>query len=517
MTIKRFVAPAVICLLTTCLTMSSASAQFSELLQRVPDSANTIMLLNAEKLLNSEVALREGWRTNFEKAVASGVTRMPDDTQQYVLASQMDFEYMHPVWQVGTLSTTRTHDMAEIAKKKKGTQDTISGLSAVLLPTDNYLIQLTPNTYATMVPADRQTVARWIRTTTGASPRFSPYIGEAIGYAEEAGTEVIMAMDLTDVLDEATVRELAKQSTPLKSAGVNLDAAVKVLTSLRGVMLGITFGSKPFGSIKVDFAEDASVLESVAPALLADALAKRGAMIDDFTKWTGKTDGKQIRFSGDLSAEGLRQIFSLMDPPTASTLPAPTASSDQSASDQDPEATATQQYFASVNEYIRDLRNKEPQRIAQYGIWFDKYARKIDQLPMVNVDDEMLDFGAYVAQQFRNAGSAIQGIGVRSRVRQVQNVNAAGAPGYWGGAGGGGYYDGRGYAYRGYYYSGFGGYGRNYQQAELRQQQSIRTQVKVEEKAMGTSAARAIVKDIDGAVAHIRREMTKKYNVEFKG
>jgi hypothetical protein len=42
-----------------------------------------------------------------------------------------------------------------------------------------------------------------------------------------------------------------------------------------------------------------------------------------------------------------------------------------------------------------------------------------------------------------------------------------------------------------------------------------RTQVKVQEKAAGTTAARAIVRDIETATATVRREMTKKYNIEF--
>jgi hypothetical protein len=85
------------------------------------------------------------------------------------------------------------------------------------------------------------------------------------------------------------------------------------------------------------------------------------------------------------------------------------------------------------------LRDKEPQRIAQYGVWFDKYARKIDELPIVNVDD----------------------------------------------------------------------------QEGLHQQQQARTQVKVQEKAAGTSAARAIVKDLEAATAQVRRDMAQKYQIDF--
>ena len=308
------------CILLASFLALPAEAQFGKLVKRVPNSVNTIILLNAEKVLNSEVALREGWRTNFEKAIAAGLTHLPPDTLQYVMASQMDFEYMHPVWQLGILSTSKKHDMVYIASKQKGTQDTIAGLPAVLLPSENYLVQFDPTTYATMVPASRQAVSRWIKSTAKESAEFSPYIHEAIGYSDESGTEIIMAMDLTDVLDLDTVRGLVKESKLLADAGVDVEAASKVLASLRGVMLGITFGAKPFGSIKVDFGEDASVLKGVGPQLLLTALAKHGAMIDDFAKWESKVNGKQLRLTGKFSASGMRQVFSLMDPPTAASV-----------------------------------------------------------------------------------------------------------------------------------------------------------------------------------------------------
>ena len=125
----------------------------------------------------------------------------------------------------------------------------------------------------------------------------------------------------------------------------------------------------------------------------------------------------------------------------------------------------------------------------------------------------MLNYGAYVSQQLRNAATAIQGIGIRSRVRQVDAAQSSGGavPGYYGAN-----YNG-GYAYGGNYYYGYGGLGYrgNYVQEGLRQQQMARTQVKVQEKAAGTSAARAIIKDITTATATVRREMTQKYKIDF--
>ena len=526
MNIKHRFSPALACLVLAGLAVSSAEAQFTELLQRVPASANTVVLWNAEKVFGSEVAVSEEWHKNFAKAIAGGAVHLPADAQQYVMASQMDFEHMEPAWLVAMLRTKDKHDMVYIASKRDGTQDTIAGLPSVLLPSGNYLVQFAATTYGMLVPASRQAVARWIESTSGAAPEFSPYVREAIGYAEESGTEVIMAMDLRDVVDLATVQKLVSESKVIADAAVEVEAASKVLASLRGVMLGITFGSRTLGSIKVDFGEDASVLKGVAAQLLLDALAKRGAMVDDFATWTGTVEGTQLRLSGPLSAEARRKIFSLMDPPIIASMPEQGQSQAVDPSAQDPNVvlTSTQNYFTSVNDYFKDLRDKEPQKIAQYGIWFDKYASKIDRLPLVNVDKEMLDYGAYVSQQLRNASAAIKGIGVRSRVRQVESVNTAATPGYWGANYDGGYYYGGNY-YGGPYYGGayygtpnalqWGNAVGAMQQAELRQQQRIRTQVRTEERAMGTSAARQIVQDIKSATAQVRRQMAEKYKVDF--
>ena len=492
------------------LTTQAAEAQFAPLIKHVPSSANTIFLLNAEKVFNSEVALREGWRQNFEKAIASGMVRLPEDTLQYVLAGQVNFEFVHPDWQVGLLRTKDKHDMAFIASEKDGTQDTVAGQPAVLLPSTVYVVQFDPYTYGTLVPASRQAVARWVTETKAGDPKFSDYIQEAIGYSEKAGTEIILALDLSNAFDSKRIKEYLASSPVIADKKVDVDAAAEALGSLRGIMLGVTLGEKPFGSIKVDFGKDASVLKNVAGPLLVEILSNRGAMIDDFQTWKGDVKEDQVVFTGFLTTTGLRQILSLMDAPVSNSLPSESDTGQQSASDTDPKVVASQKYFASVEQFMTDLKDKEPQRIAQYGIWFDKYANKIDQLPMVNVDDTVLDYGAYVSQQFRNAAAAVQGIGMRSRVRQVQNVNAAGGPGWYGAN-----YDG-GYYYGGSYYHGYNGFARNNAlQAGLREQQRVRTQVKTEEKVAGVSAARAIMEDVKNATREVRREMAKKYNVDF--
>jgi hypothetical protein len=53
------------------------------------------------------------------------------------------------------------------------------------------------------------------------------------------------------------------------------------LTSIRGATLGVTLADRPFGKIKVDFAEDVLFTPEVAKTLLLKSLARRGAMINE--------------------------------------------------------------------------------------------------------------------------------------------------------------------------------------------------------------------------------------------
>ena len=374
MNAKRCFLSVLSALLLAGVTGSNAHAQFTPLLQRVPDSANTIFLLNAEKAFNSELAMKEGWQKNFAKSIERGLVHLPADTMQYVLAGQIDFDSTQPVWQVGAVKTENKHDMVVIAKKSGGERDTIGGHEAVLLPSGAYVVQCDPFTAATLVPAGRQAVARWIADTEKAAPQFTPYLQEAIGYAEKSGTELIMALDLTEALDPTVVKARVDESALVADKKLDAAEVTAVLLSAKGIMLGVTLGEKPYGSIKVDFGRDAKVLEGSAGQLLIDGLANRGAMIDDFQSWQEAVKGNTVTFSGYLTRTGLRQITSLLDAPIASAVaadePAP-----ESPSDQDPAAVAAQKYFSSVNQYFEDLRDKEPQRIAQYGSWFEKYAQ----------------------------------------------------------------------------------------------------------------------------------------------
>jgi hypothetical protein len=298
----------------------------------------------------------------------------------------------------------------------------------------------------------------------------------------------------------AEIRENQGRSAVLKNYKADLDQVTDIISSIEGVTLGITLGEQPFGKIKVDFGKDALPLGGFAKPLLLEVLRNRGVMIDDFINWQGKIVGTQVSLGGYLTEAGMRRIFSLVDAPDA-TMHSDSQDAASQDGQQDPKVQATLTYFREVTGLVDDLRGKGWQTQGQAAVFYDKYARKIDQLPMLNVDSDMLDYGAFVANQIRQASAALRGAAISSRERQVKLPN---------------FYKTyvQGEVIGATRWRTHGAYSwTNFEDRDRKQQ--ARTQVKAEERLKGNAAMLQIMGDLENLTAEARRAMTQKYNVQF--
>ena len=141
----------------------AAEAQFGELLSRVPAGANAVVLLNMEKAEASPFGVEQGWKRDRHKAFEDGMVRVPPQASRFVLASQMDLEFMQPIWEVAVLNVTEPVSLGDIAHKRSGKLDNLVSHLAVALPNDTYLVQFSPKTLGAMAPANRQAVTRWVQ------------------------------------------------------------------------------------------------------------------------------------------------------------------------------------------------------------------------------------------------------------------------------------------------------------------------------------------------------------------
>ena len=498
-------------LFLACSPARPAAAQLGDLVRRVPDRPNTLVLIDVAKAYSSPMAEKEQWQEKMLSAFQSGMIMIPPAASQFVLASQLDLELMQPIWEVALAKVNQDVSIPQFAQQRGGSVDVVAGESAVALPDDTYAIKFGPTLVGAMKPANRQSVGRWIEASRDAKRRpLTPYLEEAVGYVQDVGTPIIIALDLENALAPAGIRASLEGMKCLEGKSVDLDKLSQALASVRGVTLGITLVERRYGGLKIDFSQDVSMTADFAKPLLLEALASQGAMIDEFNDWTVNVTSNQISLKGVLEPSGLRRILSLLEPPHSPDYVPPRPSSGTNP-DELTAALASQEYFKTVTTLLDDLKGKRKSdefvTWGQVGLWFERYAKKIDNLPILNVDNELLDYGVFVADSLRQSETAMKGIGAKSGYRKTQLSNSYATPYY------GGY--GYGYGYAPVTRAGAAAAGVNAAHANLAYRGQAEAQIRTQERIQGNTNAHFIMQGIDQATSAVRRTMTQKYKMEF--
>jgi hypothetical protein len=494
------------------LLSTPAPAQFDGLLNRVPSSANALVLVNVEKVFDSSAAKEGGWKDKLIAVHKSGLTILPPQAKQAVLSAEFDLDMMTPIWQSALATWDKIPDSKTIAERTHGETDTILSLAAVQLPADAYVVRFDAKTIGFMSPANRQAVGRWVREVFNReTPLLSNYLAEAKEHSDR-GTPIILALDLHDAVTVGGVRQKLNEvweAYEFKDKA-DLEKTAKVLASVRGVTLGITLRNEPFGALKVDFDEEVAPIVPIAKELLLAVLHERGAFINEFEDWKFSASENQLRLDGHFTDSGLRRVFSVFDRPPSLEKQTP----DEQLTEEQRTLKATKEYWESINDLYSDLRRKPKSQgnhytVGSMGVWYDNYARKIDNLPILGVDPELVKFGAQMAATLRQASYAIKSGGVASGVAQR---NAA--PIYNTFSGSTTY----GATYRsGWYGSGYVPYGNTYSVAlrDVRAEQGQAARIRQDYRNTSIFTARTILDGLDVALADARRALTMKYQVEF--
>ncbi|QDV75628.1 hypothetical protein [Botrimarina mediterranea] len=482
-------------LLVCCWIPPAFGEGFESLMAKVPSDVNLVVMVNAEKIFASEAGVAGGWRQEYQSRFAAAPLRMPPDARQYVLAASIDLATLTPSRETAVTRINTDLSIPMVQRLVGGSLDEIAGREVVSTPRDGHIIKLGPSEFAIVRPSDRQSTGRWLSAVIDRDkPALSPYLAKAAQYPDRVGTELIMALDLTGAVGQAAARDALNGSKVLADEGVDLDQAAAVLASVRGLTLGARVTDHVSGSLKVDFEQSVSPLEPVAKPLMLEVLAEAGLAIDEFNDWKPQTDEHSIRLSGELTGSGLRRIFSLfeldgtvLDQAADDNGGGVNPSEDRYAATAD----ATLAYFRGIEEHLKDL-SREHGASSYYtiGRWFDKYAKRIDRMPILNVDPELVEFGSQVVGQLRDCVDAIKGSGIRSEARgaSVEPV-----------------YD---------YYPVF--VGSNYAvRDDMREVESQRRAIRANEQAQSSTTVRGVVRQMQDGMSGMRRHMTQKYQVEF--
>jgi hypothetical protein len=231
-----------------------------------------------------------------------------------------------------------------------------------------------------------------------------------------------MAVDLLGAFSMERVRQYLERKEWLKKEHVDLEQLAALLSGLQGIRLGVKIDEQPLGRIAVDFSAETSWTKPFVKRLLLEILADAGMLINDLENWEGDAKGKEIGLQGYFSKDGLRDALCLIQSP-APTINVAESTPASKTPEVDP-AAASQQHFGKVVGYLKELmsKKKDIQTFGQHAILFDRYAGRIEKLPILGVDKELIQYSAFVAQQLRNGSQIVRMKGVRTGVQQSNAV-----------------------------------------------------------------------------------------------
>jgi hypothetical protein len=485
--------------LTLLATPGLTAEPFNELLKRVPEHANVLMVVDVDALHMSSLGVRENWRKKHQGDYLSGVARIPPTVTEFVMAAQMDPRSMSHAWSVGLGQSKEDIAMAQIARREGSTVDKAAGQAVVRSPRNVYFVELAPRILGAMHPANRQELARWLRyAKQNARPNLSAYLQDAV--AKKGRAPVVLAFDLTDCLDPQEIRRGLANSPTVVEKKLNVDALAKTVRTLKGGRLTIQVDNSIQGSLQVDLGEPIGNFAAVAKPLLLETLAECGVALDDFDDWKLRTAGTSCILEGPFSTKGLRQLTSVFMPPAA-RIDNQTSSASVSSSE-DSKAGASQRYFRSIETLLGDLSEKQGGKSGkkatwnQVAAWHERAAYQIDQLPMLNVDDELLAYGAKISNMMRGLGQSFRGVDITTSALQEYKTGSLNVyPGSYG----------YGYGY-GYYSAPTWSYNNNF--LEVR---SVQDKLVIQ----GQQARVEVWAKILEEKTAVRKKMVQKYQVEF--
>jgi hypothetical protein len=466
-----------------------ACGQDGDLLKSFPASANALTVIDVESLLATPMAKAGAWGDPTKLEHASSPLQLPALASRVAVAAQLDASNdLSRVWELAVMQLEQPVPLQKIALREGGYIDELpGGVQSVWTPSDTYFVQLDDQRLGAMYPANRQHVMRWVQSLqSNPSLSLSNYLQQAAADLN-SDTPIVMALDLQGVVQPHRVRQALEDSQAMAGQDAGLDKVANLLTGLQGISLSVQVTDQATGIIRIDFSEDVSAFGRLAKPLFLEALQRFDAVIPDVESWKAELLGNRVVLSGPLSVSGLRRIGSLLEPPSTKFSDLKDAAPAESGSDS--YVQASQQYYRSVQTLIDDLRKTLGDTRDNHALWMERYGRKIDALPILNVDPDLLNWGASVSETFRDMSVTTRSANVRAGTQKAY-VNTGASYGGYGYGSGGWYNDATGSAKQ-------------------------KTQIERSEQGEARILRFGSWKEVEDSAAQIRIAMTQKYNAEF--
>lgn len=485
-----------------------AADSAADLLGWVPARANVALFVDVDALYQSEFARNNRWGP--PDVLTTGLDSLPRGISRLVVASQFG-PGTGPSWEVTVVAPKKPVTEADFAKRNDGVQETVGGRSVVRTPRHGYVVDLARGVAGAYTPPNRPDVGRWLREATG-KPQAgsSEYLRAAAGRVGP-GAPVVLAVDTTDMFDPAQVKAKLATAEALKGKADQAGAVAGLLAGLKGVTLTIRATDKLTGELRLDFSRPAAAFEAVGKPLVLEGLARVGVNSDDMNGWALAVKGETVTFGGPLSPDAADQFVAPFLRPGVATVE-PDGPGTTSGDASEAKSKASLKYFKAVEKISNDTRAPKKESFEQLAFRFNNAARRIDDLPMLNVDDELLDWGATMATTFRSLGLAASCTGGTITLAEAnKQMVSVTTPNYYYGsgyAGGVGYWGAYGAGYNYAAPTGAVGNSVSSNYSDINNMNAMTNQKEMSNRMQTWDT-------IKTATTTVRRKMVKKYGIEF--
>ncbi len=465
------------------------AGDWPKLLDHPPVGANTIVLFNADTLQFGAAKLKQFNEGQQQAAAADLQADLPEHAKRAAISAKIDFDTLEPIWESATVVFEKNIPTPRgIAEHEGGYVDQISGKPAVWSPRGRYIMPHGADRVSVYLPANRPDMARWIRSL-GQSPQpLAEYLKRAAEGALDS-TALLLAVDMTDTVSAVQATEKLSTLKTVTNAKVNVGQLAKLLGDLHGISFTVSVTDQFLGQLRIDFGTPPTLLKESGQGMVVEACARRGILLPELREWSAAVEGKSFVLKGPLDAGSVVNLLAFFNstPSTNDTSPEnPVTTKDSSASDAAAkQAQASRRYFTSVQRILKESRDTKGLSVAERGVFNDRLSRKIDQLPLLNVDKDLLDYGANVAQLIRGAGQAIRSANVAAGGQKATQASSSRSIGY-----------------------GYSSYSFNDNTAY---NEGLERQAHAE----GMQQHLTNMQQVDNLTAEIRRQMTERYMIEF--
>ena len=484
-------------------TYAQAQGQGQSPGARIPAGANAVLTIDVQKFVQSPLGKQQDLQAKLTSAYADRPLAVPATARRLAIGAAVHPVGMKSIWQVAVIELSGTPRLEPMLRAQGGYLDKIENHEAAWTPRDAFYIVLDDHTLGVARPAQRQLIRRWL--SGKGMPAGSPYITNAL--SKSGGADALLVVDLDDFVGLPALRYAAGmgQLPSLEAIDQGQDALMTALASVRGMNVAMRVTDKINADWVIDFDQSVAALGDNAKPFVIDVMKAADLYEPGLDQWTFAAKGNQIVGTGPMELDGLNRLIALLSPvqvgeadaasgeesatvASAGDAPAPAADPQKQA------AQASQNYYRAVAKKLDTIGTRPSP--SQSASWLVAQARAIEQLPVLNVDPALLEWGNAVADVF-NRGAQELALGQQKALVASQRVDSP-------------------VGYASHTESGQGSSNSSPEtRAAYRNAQKERREVAQAERGAAAERAFNILNQILPTRGKIRAEMVQKYGVEF--